>query len=131
MASNTIPTTAPTTDPTIRVSMACCHPKKAPTMAKNLISPPPMPSFPNKKGLTHARASKNPPPTNRPTSELTQPVGNRKDAHKKPTTIPGNVITSGMILWSQSIQATTRNTDTNPAYTIVGHVSPNRQTTRR
>jgi hypothetical protein len=41
------------------------------------------------------------------------------------------VITSGIILWSQSIQATTRNTDTNPAYTIVDHVVPNRQTTRR
>ncbi len=90
-----------------------------------------MPSFPNKKGLTQARASKNPPPTKIPTSESPQPVGSRKDAHKKPTTIPGNVITSGMILWSQSIQATTRNTDTNPAYTIVGHVRPNRQATRR
>jgi hypothetical protein len=35
------------TDATIKVIMACCHPKNAPIMAKNFISPPPIPSLPN------------------------------------------------------------------------------------
>ena len=54
LAINSRPMQAPIMPPNRTVMSTGLQPRNAPIMASNLMSPPPMPSFPKTKGLTHA-----------------------------------------------------------------------------
>ena len=67
-------------------------------MAPSFMSPPPMPP-----PLARMITRKRPPPTRMPRTVSSQAAGWRAIASTAPTTMPGSVMTSGMIWWSRSM----------------------------
>jgi len=93
-----IPIIEPAIEPINIVMRLPCQPRNEPIIAMSLISPPPMPPL-----FIKAMRKKMPPPIKRPRSEFTNEIV--KKLNNKPTTIPGRVILSGIILFSRSMNA--------------------------
>ena len=64
-----MPVIEPRKNPKKSASRVDCHPKKAPVIAANLISPPPIASFLKKKLPAIAIRNKLPPPASTPNKE--------------------------------------------------------------
>jgi hypothetical protein len=73
------------------------QPRKAPSIPKNLMSPPPMPSFLVSSSYPAATAKRLPPPRRMPKRESVQDIHGRAKEQRNPTRIPGRLMTSGMI----------------------------------
>src|SRR5262249_43028804 len=90
------PTTDPVREDNNIVNGTDLQPRKAPIMPSSLMSPPPMPSRPVHAWYPHATASSTPPPVRMPMADDTGP-GSPRSERTNPTTMPGRLMTSGMI----------------------------------
>ena len=100
----TIPIMAPVKKLRNRESRVNCQPKKAPTIAANLISPPPIASFLNKKLPKMATNSNTPPPAKIPSKELMGDKFFRKKLIRKPRRSKGRDKTSGIMFSFKSMK---------------------------
>lgn len=93
---NIIPAIAPKKDAKKITSKTIFQPKKVPSIAASLISPPPILSFLKNLSPKIAIKYKIPPPAKKPIRDSRKGGDCAKIENIKPITIPGSVMTSGI-----------------------------------
>src|SRR4030042_2480916 len=86
---NARPTKVPKKEPSRRVTKTPGQPRNAPIIANNLMSPPPIPSFPATIWYPSAKSHNSPPPSNKPIQEDHKPGEPVNQEKHNPIPIPG------------------------------------------
>ena len=124
-----IPMTVPTADEIKIVKITPFQPIIVPIIARSLISPPPIPSLLVIRLYTHATIKRLPPPASKPRAESFKVTAGKAKEATRPTSIPGSVIISGMILWSISINVIISSDEIKAKYISTSKLRPNAKRT--